>query len=379
MSAGFATIKNSRCMVTGSSGLVGARLVEMLFERGAAHVTCFDVRPPSAAFEERVRASISLGAKAHQSSSPPTVSYITGDLTNPDSVTAACANSISIVYHIAALVGPFFPKPLYFKVNVEGTANVIAGCHAHGVERLVMSSSPSTRFTGGDIKGLSEDELPIPATFLETYAETKAAAERLVTEACGKNGLLTISVAPHQVYGPHDELFVPALMNSCGNGSLRVFGNGENLCSFCYVDNYAHGLMCGADALYEGSPALGKFYVVTDSEPQKFWHVINRMGLELGFADLFQKIKLPVPFLMVIGYICEFVGWVIGKKLKLNVFNVKMLTIHRHFNINNARRDLKYKPLLEFDEGWKKTTQWYKDNWLEGWKSERSGGKKKAA
>jgi len=39
---------------------------------------------------------------------------------------------------------------------------------------------------------------------------------------------------------------------------LRVFGDGENVCSFCYVDNYCHGLMCGADALEVGAECLGK-------------------------------------------------------------------------------------------------------------------------
>ena len=41
-------------------------------------------------------------------------------------------------------------------------------------------------------------------------------------------------------------------------GKLRVFGNGENKISFCHVDNYCHGLILGAKALYPGSPALGQ-------------------------------------------------------------------------------------------------------------------------
>ena len=38
--------------------------------------------------------------------------------------------------------------------------------------------------------------------------------------------------------------------------------------SFTYVDNYCHGLILGYDALYPNSPALGKFYVVTDGDYQ---------------------------------------------------------------------------------------------------------------
>jgi len=130
--------------------------------------------------------------------------------------------------------------------------------------------------------------------------------------------------------------------------------------------------------LFKGSPALGKFYIVTDSEAQNFWRVLNRMAVSLGFADLFDKFKLPLWFMLALGYVCEVAGWIIGKKLKINVFTVKMLTIHRHFSIENARRDLKYTPLIEFDEAWDSTIEWYRENWLEGWKEKNGGTAKKA-
>jgi hypothetical protein len=51
---------------------------------------------------------------------------------------------------------------------------------------------------------------------------------------------------------------------TAGTGQLRVFGNGRNRICFSHVDNYAHGLIIGERALTPGSPALGKFYIVTD-------------------------------------------------------------------------------------------------------------------
>ena len=50
---GFETIPGSRCLVTGSSGLVGSRLMEMLLERGAKSVVGFDLRKPPEGVEER--------------------------------------------------------------------------------------------------------------------------------------------------------------------------------------------------------------------------------------------------------------------------------------------------------------------------------------
>ena len=44
-----------------------------------------------------------------------------------------------------------------------------------------------------------------------------------VARACGDD-LLTVSGAPHQVYGPRDNLFLPNLLEAGGNGLLRIFG-----------------------------------------------------------------------------------------------------------------------------------------------------------
>ena len=65
------------------------------------------------------------------------------------------------MYHIAALVGPYHPKELYYKVNYEGTVNIIDACKELGIGKIVMSSSPSTRFDGSDVEGLRECDCKI--------------------------------------------------------------------------------------------------------------------------------------------------------------------------------------------------------------------------
>jgi len=106
--------------------------------------------------------------------------------------------------------------------------HILEACKKYQVPRLVNSSSSSTRFTGGDIEGLREDQMEIPEKFLARYAETKAYAEKEVHKACDPdNGFYTVSVAPHQVYGLRDPLFMPALLETAGLGKLRVFGKGK--------------------------------------------------------------------------------------------------------------------------------------------------------
>lgn len=343
----------------------------MLLERGAKKVLCFDIVPPSPLLQRRYTSA----AKGDNSRFDIYAGRHDGNLVNKDSVfNVFQVNQIDVVYHIAALVGPFHDHDTYMDVNFRGTIHIIDACNTFNVPRLVFSSSPSTRFDGSDIEGVKENELKFPETFLAVYAETKALAEKEVHAACSDH-LYTISVAPHQVYGPHDPLFLPALLETCGSGKLRVFGKGENKISVCYVDNYCHGLICGADALQRGSNALGKFYIITDGPEQYFWKVLNTASVAMGFNDLFEKFHYPTFFLMTIAYIANVIGFLTGRKFKLNPFNVKMLTIHRYFDIENSIKDLNYKPLFSFEEGWAKTINWHKEHWLPTYLERRAAGK----
>lgn len=347
-------------MVTGGTGFVGQRLVEMLVERGAERVVSFDIVPP----------------QKDKFWQHPKIEYVVGDISDKAAVLRACAGA-DCVFHVAAIVGPFHPHDLYFRVNYEGTLNVLEACRAHRVPKLVMSSSPSTRFDGKDIDGLTEAEMPaLPQRrYLQIYAETKAMGEMAVTKACSES-LLTVAVAPHQVYGPRDNLFLPNVLEAAGNGHLRIFscpatGYGRNRVCFTHVDNYCHGLLLGERALYPGSAALGKFYVVTDGDTHPFpagythlWESLDQAGVAMGFDSVWSKLKLPTWLLYPVALVCELVSWALGLKLKLIRFNVRMMTMHRWFNIAAATRDLGYRPIVPFVGGWEDTQAWFRAHWL---------------
>jgi nucleoside-diphosphate-sugar epimerase len=358
---GFASpSKDATALVTGSSGLCGARLVELLLERGTKTVIAFDIAKPNAVLEKRF-----ADAQEKTGGTIIVLSGSAGDLTNDNAVASAfaAAPKVDIVYHIAALVGPFFDRQMYYDVNLEGTKRIVACCRKFNVPKLVYSSSPGTRFTGADIKGLTEDQLPAPKTFLACYAETKYLGELVVKNACCDQ-LLTIAVAPHQIYGPHDNLFLMKFMETAGNGRLRIFGQGGWKISMCYVDNYAHGLMCGADALYPDSPALAKFYIITDDEVVDLWSTINEAVVYMGFEDLNSKFHLPIWLLYLIATIANIMGWILNKKFKLNYFSLRIMTMHRYFDISAAKTYLKYTPVRPYSDAWPGTLEWFKENWL---------------
>lgn len=189
-----------------------------------------------------------------------------------------------------------------------------------------------------------------------------------------------------QVYGPRDNLFMPNILEAAGSGLLRIFassttGYGRNRVCFTHVDNYAHGLIIAERALYANSPALGGFYIVTDGATHPdpagfglFWEVVDSAVTRMGFPSLWGKFKLPSWLLYPVSHVCNVIGWAMGRKLKLNPFNVRVLTMHRWFRIDAAEKDLRYSPIIGFANGWDDTCEWFAINWLPGFTRQRASG-----
>jgi nucleoside-diphosphate-sugar epimerase len=121
-------------------------------------------------------------------------------------------------------------------------------------------------------------------------------------------------------------------------------------------------MILALDALYPESPALGRYYLITDEEPQLLWHILDRAVVRFGGVSLYDKLKVPTPVMYALAYVSKVVSFFTGWASVITPFNVTMLTIDRYFNIDEAKRDLKYKPLKSFDQGWEETLQWFKSN-----------------
>src|SRR5207244_5990042 len=124
-------------------GCLGGAVVRQLVARGG-------VRSFS---RQRYPALDALGVEQHQ-----------GDLADAGAVARAVAGC-EVVYHVAAKAGIWGPAAEYHAANVVGTHHVLAACRAHGVRRLVFTSSPSVVLSGHDIEG-GDESLPYPRRYL---------------------------------------------------------------------------------------------------------------------------------------------------------------------------------------------------------------------
>lgn len=176
---------NTTSVVTGAGGHIGYALVKELIARGE-RPRLLAFLPGEPALFEGMDCEI-----------------VMGDITKPETLPAAFEGA-DVVYHLAGLIEVGFGNDAaVWRVNVDGTQNVVSACKACGVKRLVYVASVDAippapagqtmtepaRFGSGPLNG--------------TYAKTKAiAAQAVLNSAC--EGFEVVVGMPSACIGPYE-------------------------------------------------------------------------------------------------------------------------------------------------------------------------------
>lgn len=324
-----------KALVTGGGGFLGGAIVRLLRERGDA-----------------VR---SLSRESYPELARLGVEQARGDLADRDAV-ARAARGCDVVFHVAARAGVWGSHDDYYRANVTGTENVLAACRAHGIGRLVYTSSPSVVFDGRDLEG-GDESLPYPAHYEAHYPRTKALAERLVLAANGP-ALATVSLRPHLIWGPGDNHLVPRIVARGRAGRLRRIGDRPCLVDTVYVDNAARAHLLAADRLVPGGAVAGKAYFISNGEPLPLWEMVDRILAAAGLPPVTRSV--PPRAAYAAGILCEGL-WTVFRlpgEPPMTRFVARELATAHWFDISAARRDLGYEPEVSIDEGLGRLEEW---------------------
>jgi UDP-glucose 4-epimerase len=168
-------------LVTGGAGFIGSHTCVELLEHGYEVVVVDDFSNSSPAALEAVQKLAGRPLIVHRA-----------DLRDRAALDAVFAlHDVDAVIHFAAkkAVGESVQVPLdYFDVNVGGTTALLRIMYAHGVRRLVFSSSCSIY---GDTATIPLDE-DAPAAPTNPYALSKYVGEQLLDEACRRYADLSV-------------------------------------------------------------------------------------------------------------------------------------------------------------------------------------------
>ena len=180
-------------LVTGGAGFIGSHTCVELLDHGHAVVVVDDHSTSSPAALDAVRTLTGRQVVAYRA-----------DLRDPGALDAVFTDHrIDSVIHFAArkAVGESIEMPLeYYDVNVGGTIALLRAMLAHGVDRLVFSSSCSIYGDGGG-RPLTEDA---PARPTNPYARSKWMCEQVIADTARRYpGLSALALRYFNPAGAH--------------------------------------------------------------------------------------------------------------------------------------------------------------------------------
>lgn len=318
-------------LVTGGGGFVGGYIVDLLLERG------YSVR--------------SIGRSPQPTLEAKGVDVRCGDLADAEAVDDAVAG-VDAVFHVAAKAGVWGSWDSYYQANVVGTSNVVKACQAHGVSRLVYTSTPSVVFNRQSFTGQG-NELSYGRDWLCHYAHTKAIAEQ---KALGANSdsLKVVALRPHLVFGPGDSHLLPRVVESVKAGRLKIVGEGTNRVDVSFVKDVASAHLCAFDALADGR-GEGKAYFISQGEPVEIWPWLNQVLDGLGHPQLTKRIPLPLAY--AAGATAELVWKLFNKSGEppITRFVAVELAKDHYFDLSAAGRELGFEPAFEMEDALRET------------------------
>lgn len=211
-----------KVLVTGADGLLGSNLVRRLLDNGYG-----------------VRVLICPGSHS-TSLDGLDLERVEGDLLDGGPTLTNAMQGCDGVFHVAAITDFWADPDLTWKVNLEGTRNVLDACLAAGVKRMLFVGSASS-IEPGPMEKPGDETGRFPEVYIGTpYMESKHKAAELVRAYVREKTLNAVIVAPTFLLGPYDtrpsggEL----VRRFCEKGMKATSPGGRN---FAYAPDVAEG------------------------------------------------------------------------------------------------------------------------------------------
>lgn len=327
---------SSTVLVTGTSGLLGGAVAQLLHDRG------FNVR--------------TLQRRAVDS---PWES-IQGSVADPD-VAARAVAGVDAVVHLAAKVSFTGEWSEFVATNIVGTRQLIAAAQHAGVRDFVFVSSPSVAHFGSSIVGASAGSAN-PLLARGHYARSKAAAEEIALAADSPEFRVT-AIRPHIVWGPGDTQLVERVVERARAGRLPLLDGGRALIDTTYVDNAAEAIVRGLERM---DHAHGQALVVTNGEPRPVGELIAGICAAAG---------VKAPGYSVPGWLARGAGSVIEKawtaagsrgwvhdEPPMTSFLAEQLSTAHWFDQRHTQAVLDWTPEVSLDEGLELLAEYYREH-----------------
>lgn len=337
-------------LVTGSTGWLGKRFARLLALRAFDHDALRDL--PS---DLRLRCLVLPGESTSELTAMGThVEVMTGDVRNP----ADCERFVegaagAYLFHTAGIIHPRRVQDFY-RINVDGTLNLLGAAEKAGIRRAVVVSSnspigcnphPDHRF----------DELS-PYNPYMNYGRSKMKMEEGVKQVEARGRLETVILRPPWFYGPDQPPRQTQFFSMIRQGKGPIVGSGNNLRSMGYVDNLSQGMMLAAVT----EKARGQIYWIADRRPYSMNEIIDTverlLADEFKLTVKYKRLRLP-GLASEIAYVADKTIQGLGLyQMRIHVLSEMNKTIV--CSIEKAERELSYRPAIALEEGMRRSLAW---------------------
>ena len=332
-----------KILITGATGFIGSHLTERIVKEGHEVKVLMREKSNRVGREETLKLIKKLD-----------VEVVYGDLLDINSLFKA-VKGCEIVFHLAAIARPMaIPREDYFKVNADGTRNLLEACRKEkSLKKIIHMSSVSAVGPTRDGKPVNEKT---PCAPVDSYGESKLAAEKVIFEYIKKYNLPIVLLRPPMVFGPRDYELL-RLFKIISKGIFPI-KEGKGYMEFLYVGNLVE--VC---ILSMAKGKVGEIYHINNGKSYKIQEVVKAIAKAENVKIL--PIKFPNWFFVLSGAAIELAGKIFGFHPPFSRDTVIWMTkSYWYSDSSKAKKELDYKPVFTLEEGARKTVDYYKNK---GW------------
>ena len=316
-----------KILVTGGAGFIGSAFVRMVIAETGFHVVNLDSLTYAGNLENL--------APIH---GDPRYRFVQGDICDAELVNALVAEEKpDAIVHFAAEShvdrSILSPEPVV-RTNYNGTLTMLEAARLHKVARFVHVSTDEVY---GSLEAPADADEEFPLQPSSPYSASKAASDLLVRSYFITFKLPVVITRASNNYGPYQfpEKLIPLMItNALGDRSLPVYGDGQQIRDWLYVDDHCRGILA---VLRQGRD--GEVYNIGGNRSLPNLEVVH------------QVLKITGKPESLISYVKDRPGH------------------DRRYALTSEKlmRETSWQPVMNFETGLSRTIEWYRQNteWLE--------------
>ncbi len=317
-------------LITGATGHLGSYLVDALLEKG-----------------HKIKALLQSPDDTYNLRDHEHLEIVYGDITDPETL-GGITEGVDAVIHLAAIINYIAPESTIYKVNYEGTKNLIRECAKTGIKKFIFISSTAVYGKKLPKEPIKED---YPLKPNNAYGKSKMLAEQELLKFKEKMNVVILRLS--MLYGEGFDKGYFYILRAVEKGSMRLLGDGENNIPILHANDAVQAIILSL----ENKTKSGTIYNVTNTEPITQKHLLELAAKE--FNVQLPKKKMSIQIAKLLASFEIIASYLTMNEPKLLNEYIDKISSDRQFDIYKIEMDLGFIPKISIENGMKEMVKYY--------------------